>query len=497
MKIPFCGQTYSDKTLNANAQRTVNLYPFESPSVDDPKRIIMYPTPNYYLARAAIGGMFRGSITINNNLYYIIGNTFYQFTPNNSAGFAQLTKGTVTALGTLNSTTGTCSIVTNTVQIVISDDLAGYTYNLSSTAFAQIGTSGAFPTTGVTNLTYQDSFVIAAVKNSNQVIISNALDATVWNALSVDGIFSYPDNIVGVFSDGLQLYVLGPKFTEVQYDAGTFPYPFARTQGVLIKAGLAALNSICLVGNTVAFLASDLAGKAYVAVLVGYATKPISNPTINEQFERYSKISDAFSYTYREGDSQFYVITFPTVGKTWAVDIKTEQWHERQYQGGADLPVNYVTWNGQHVVADGVGNIYLMSQDYPPTNETFSSVIVPSPRIRTSQTIQSDSTTFLDEIYISHEGGTLDEYMQSYGTAISNYSGDNPPLATLEVSKDGGHNWHNVGTVSMGSAGAYGARLIWRNLGRFRNYLTLRLTITEPVRVYLLGAYAKAKKGNK
>lgn len=497
MDIPFCGQTYSDKTLNANAQRTVNLYPFVSPTEQNPKRVIMYPTPNYYLARPAIGGQFRAMITINNNLYYVIGNTFYQFTPNFSAGFAQLSKGTVTNLGTLNSSTGPCSIVTNTVQIVIADSLFGYVYNLTTAAFTQIATTGAFPTTGVTNLTYQDGFVIAAVNNSNTVIISNALDATTWNALSIDKIFSFPDNIVGVFSDGLQLYVLGPKFTEVQYDAGTFPYPFARTQGVLIKAGLAAINSITLVGNTVIWLASDIAGKAYVAVLIGYGTRPISNPTINDQFERYTKISDAFGYTYREGENQFYVITFPTAQKTWAVDIKTEQWHERQYNGGADLVQNYVTWNGQHIVADIAGNLYLMSQDYPPTSETFSQIIIPSPRIRTSQSMQNDTTMFLDELHVVMETGLLNADMQSYGKDIAQYSGNNPPMATLEVSRDGGHVWHNVGSRSFGKMGGYLTRPIWRKLGRFRDYMTFRLTITDPVRVYILGAKAKVKPGKK
>lgn len=496
-EIPFCGQTYSDKTLNANAQRTVNLYPFISPTPQNPKRVIMYPTPNFYLARPTIGATIRGIITINNNLYYVVGNTLYKFTPSFSSGSAQLTSGTITALGTLNSTTGTCSIVTNTVQIVIADSLFGYVYNLTTGIFSQIPTTGGFPATGVTNLTYQDSFVIAAINNSNTVIISNALDATTWNALSLDKVLSYPDNIVGVFSDGLQLYVLGPKFTEVQYDAGTFPYPFARTQGVLIKAGLAALNSICLVGNTVAFLASDIAGKAYVAVLIGYATKPISTAPINEAMERYSKISDAFAYTYREGEDQFYVITFPTAQKTWAVNIKTEEWHERQYNGGADLVTNYVTWNGQHIVSDAAGNLYLMSQDYPPTGEAYSSIIIPSPRIRTSQTVLNENTLFLDEIYINMETGLLDTNMQPYGNNIVNYSADNPPLATLEISRDGGHIWHNVGTQSMGSMGQYLIRPKWRKLGRFQNYMTFRITITEPVRVYILNAWAKVRQGKK
>jgi hypothetical protein len=52
VKIPFCGQSYSDKTLSANAQACVNLYPMVSPESGlpgDKGRIVMYPTPGYSL----------------------------------------------------------------------------------------------------------------------------------------------------------------------------------------------------------------------------------------------------------------------------------------------------------------------------------------------------------------------------------------------------------------------------------------------------------------
>jgi hypothetical protein len=498
--IPFCGETYSDKTLNANAQRAINWYPFVSPTPQNPKRQIMYPTPNFYQAISQSFTQSRGLINVNNNIFFVAGNGFYQFTPNNPQD-PLLTQGSITKLGTLNTSFGICSIVCNTVQIVISDSTYGYVYNLTSGAFTQISTSGGFPANGVTNLTYQDSFVIAAVNDSQELIISNSLDATTWNALSVDKIYSYSDNISGVFSDGLQLYVMGPKFTEVQYDAGTYPYPFSRVQGVLIKAGLAAVNSLCLVGNTVAFLASDIAGKAYVAFLNGYSTEPISTAPINEKLERYSTVSDAFAYTYREGDNQFYVITFPTAQATWACDIKTKQWHERQYNGGADLPSFYITWNGLHVVMDSTGNFYLMSQDYPPTGEVFLSVTIPSPRVRTCQHFMNDGkTSFIEELHAEMECGLLDAQIQQYGIDIANYGNngnDNPPQVTLEISRDGGHVWHNVGMRSLGKMGQYLTRVIWRKLGRFRTYATFRVTITDPCRPYLLGAWATIKGGLK
>ena len=34
--VPFCGPSYTDKSLAANAQRCVNFFPMRSPTPDDP-----------------------------------------------------------------------------------------------------------------------------------------------------------------------------------------------------------------------------------------------------------------------------------------------------------------------------------------------------------------------------------------------------------------------------------------------------------------------------
>jgi hypothetical protein len=111
--------------------------------------------------------------------------------------------------------------------------------------------------------------------------------------------------------------------------------------------------------------------------------------------------------------------------------------------------------------------------------------------------VNEGNMMFIDELHINMETGFLDADMKSYGKAISNYSGNNPPQVTLEISRDGGHVFHNVGQQSLGKMGQYLMRVIWRRLGRFRTYATFRLTITDPVRVYILGAWAKVRPETK
>ena len=504
MKIPFCGQTYTDKTLNANAQDSINLYPQRTMSAEYsdkkiaqkvPENIIMYPTPGYKWLRSAGSGQIRALYVINSTLYIICGASLISFTPSGTPN--DLTNGTFTTVGTLNTSTGICSIVCNTVQLAISDGSYGYTYTISNNTFAQIGTSGVFPASGgCTNFTYFDSYVVGAINGSKTVIQSNVLDATTWQAQAFDDIVSFPDNIVAVFSDELQLYVFGPKITEVQADAGNIPYAFLKVPNVLIQAGCAAVNSICKIGNTVMFLASDIAGKSYVAALEGYGTKVLSTPPINEAMERYSVVSDAFAYVYREGDNMFYVITFPTAGATWAYDVKMDMWHKRSINGGKDLPTACVLWQGIQIVGDYNGNLYQMSQNYSFYSTYIGGVVkdYPMQRIRTAQHIFTGKTIFVNELWVNVQagGGFITDANLAYQPLSSA-----TPQATLAVSKDFGNTWRNVGVKSMGAVGKYLQRLVWRKIGRFRQNVTFRLTITDPVQTFILGAEAEIKAGTK
>lgn len=280
----------------------------------------------------------------------------------------------------------------------------------------------------------------------------------------------------------MQLYLFGSKLTEVVADAGDIPFAFEKVQGVLIQAGCVAWPTIAKAGGSIIWLASDFAGKAYVAALQGYNTKVLLTAPVNEAIERYAVIDDAFAYTYREADDQFYCLTFPTQGVTWVYDLKMAMWHERAVGGGRDLPDVYITYQGKHLVGDSTGKLYWMSQD-DSTDGNGNGLT----RIRTCQHANAGGRTiFLYELRIDIEAGV----------GLLTGQGSNP-LATLEISKDGGHTWANVGPASMGLMGQYARRLTWRRLGRSRNTLTFRLTVTDPVRTYIMGAEANIKVGTK
>jgi hypothetical protein len=67
------------------------------------------------------------------------------------------------------------------------------------------------------------------------------------------------------------------------------------------------------------------------------------------------------------------------------------------------------------------------------------------------------------------------------------------PQAVLEWS-DKAMIWSNQHARSIGSVGNYNARAIWRRLGRSRSRV-FRLTISDPVKVVLLGGSAQVRLG--
>lgn len=69
------------------------------------------------------------------------------------------------------------------------------------------------------------------------------------------------------------------------------------------------------------------------------------------------------------------------------------------------------------------------------------------------------------------------------------------PQAMLQWSKDGGHSWSYELWRTIGKIGEYGTRVRWNRLGVSSSRL-FKLTITDPVKVVILGAYFEGKASN-
>jgi hypothetical protein len=128
---------------------------------------------------------------------------------------------------------------------------------------------------------------------------------------------------------------------------------------------------------------------------------------------------------------------------------------------------------GKQLVGDrNGGNIYEMSDDIYDDNgspmaseRTFTHLSDENKRIRFNSLVVSFET----------------------GVGLQTGQGTNPQVF-LSVSKDGAKTWSNPYPATIGAAGEYGTRVIFRRLGIAEN-MTFRLRITDPVKRAIIGGY--------
>jgi hypothetical protein len=98
--------------------------------------------------------------------------------------------------------------------------------------------------------------------------------------------------------------------------------------GVFIDRGTVAKYSVAEMDNAVYWLSADRYGALMVIQGSGYAAKRISTFAIEAEMSGYGTVSDAEGYCYSLGGHLYYVLSFPSVDKTWSYDAASGLWHE-------------------------------------------------------------------------------------------------------------------------------------------------------------------------
>ncbi len=495
MNIPFVGPTYDSRSSNIDASRSVNFYPEGNPS--GAKSVVaLIGTPGTSLWAQVGPSPVRGMHVFMGPdgaplLYAVAGGKLY------SVDSSATVSG---ALGTLASSTGRVAMADNGVatagvggnQLMIVDGANGYIYNPSTSAFSMIS-GGGWPSAGAGTLTYIDGYFVIGHTNSMSASSSNLYDGTTWSALATSPISAAPDLIQAVINVHQQLWVIKQYTSEVWYDAGTAAsqgFPFSRISGAVVDYGTPAPTSVARGDNSFFFLANQRNndGGEFVGVveLSGYVPQIVTPPAIAYRMSQYDEIDDAFAYCYSSEGHTFYVLTFPSGDATWVYDASTQMWHERStwtgspYEIGRHISNCYAGFNGMHLVGDWQnGNIYEMRSDVYVDNGS------PLVSMRTSQHLldkKSMENLFIRRLALDMETGVGDGGF-TLQTGID-------PQAALLWSDDGGHTWSNEHLASMGPAGRYRTRVVWRRLGVSRDRI-FKLAISDPVKRVLINAYAE------
>lgn len=465
-KLPIVGPSYTARSLNADAQRTLNCY-VELDNASPRAPAALYGTPGTVRKLTFPTAPVRGAFKEGAYSWWVSGNTVYRV----GADFVPF------ALGAIGTRSGEIGIASNGSQLLIVDGAAGWLVDVKTSMLSNIA-DPEFPN-GVRRATYQDGFFLVAGDGTGKFYINERPnDGAQWSGLDFASAEGSPDNTIGIISDHREVWLFGELSAEVWVNTGNADFPFQRAGNVFIEHGCAAAGTVAKADNTVFWLGADDKGAGIVWRADGYTPVRISTHALEKALADYSTIADAFAFTYQQEGHIFYVLTFPTAGVTWCYDAATQLWHERAYRDPANGQL--LRWrancsvfaHGEHLVGDFEnGNVYALRLD------VYTDDGAPILRLRrTTSTEAMQQRLFYSALQIDMETGV--------GTATGQGAA---PLLMLRYSSDGGHTWGPERTATVGGVGQYDARARFTRLGSGRNRVW-EISMSDPVKFAVFGA---------
>lgn len=469
MRVALTGGAYTARSVIADCQRCLNLYPETAPQ-DASAPVTYYPTPGLTTLLTAGGTPWRGLfVASNGDLYGVAGPDVYYISPS----------WTLQHIGSIPNDSTPVRMADNSLTLVIVDGSPlGWQVTLADRSFSQIS-DGSFA--GATTVDYLDTFLLFNKPDTPQFYSSLALSTT-FDSLYFANKATYPDYLAAVAVLGQEIYLIGTKTTEVWYDSGATDFPFQRLPSVLIRHGCIAAYSVAKAGDALVWLSQDMNGQAIVLAAASYKAQRISTHAIETELAGYSTISDAVAWTYQQEGHEFYVLSFPTADRTWVYDVTTKLWHERAWMDTDGVSHRHrgncaASAYGSIVVGDHEnGNLYALDLN------AYTDAGQPIERVRSFPHMGAEGKRVMYRQFIADmEVGRAD------GTTPSN-----PPMVSLRWSDDRGQSWGNPVMQDMGAGGEYLTSMQWQRLGMARGRV-FELSWSAPYPTALQGAFIDAK----
>ncbi len=470
----FCGPSYTSQSPIADNERCVNWYPelLESPGAKS--SMALYPCPGLTAFASVTESPFRGLFAADGRMFGVVGYKFYEF----------FTDGTKTDRGDVASNSNPATICSNGDgggQLFITSGDVGYCFNLGTNTLTTELASGA--TMGA----FLDGFFLCLDTATSTLQISALNDGTTWDATQIAQRTAGADKWKAMFVVHREIWLMGSQTSEVWYNAGLSPFPFAPIPGGFLEHGTISAFSGARLGSALVWLGANDQGAGVVYRANGYLPERISNHAVEFAIQSYTTITDAVSFAYQDQGHNFCVLTFPNAGATWAYDDKTGQWHERLYWNTgtaayeAYRPMFHTYAFGKHLVGDrATGSLYEMSVDvYTDVGAALIRRLRRTPHVHAEQRL------------IRYHDLTLD---MQVGIGLVSGQGSDPQVM-LRWSNDGGMTWSNEHWITAGGAiGQYGVRVSWNRLGVARDRV-FEVVTTDPVPWRLVGALLNVSVG--
>lgn len=473
MQVPLGTQSYQSRSLPLDGQRCVNMYAeMEPPQAKTGNtEFAVFGAPGLTDFANCPAGPIRGMCEMGDVVYAVSGSRAYAIQPSGDA---------VPLLGDGVFGSGVVSMETNGTQVCIvagSDDGSGYI--VQNNAIQAITAAAYFPSNSVQ---FFDGYFIFNRRDTNEFFLSALYDGTSFSGLDFASTTASAATLVTVLVDHEQLALFTRNTTEFWYDSGALDFPFARYTGAILQRGCAAAMTPIREDNSIFFLADD-----FVFYRVnGYIPVRVSTHATEHAWREYSTVADAFTISYTYEGHKFICMTFPTAEATWVYDVSTGLWHERESWDASNVSLNRWRGNafcnafGKLLIGDAYsGKIGQLDGDiYTEYGNTIRGLV-------TSPPIHGDrKRIFMSRFELDVESGV----------GLQAGQGSNPQIM-LDWSDDGGRTYSTIQPwQAMGKQGQYLTRLRWLRMGQARQRI-LRITVTDPVKRSLIGAYLDLTKG--
>ena len=413
-------------------------------------------------------GVCRSNILVNNNYaYFISGANLYRMDE----------AGTSTSLGTVNGS-GEGHIMSNSVpgnnQIcVLNGSGLGYIYNNSG--LVQITDVDFFPTTSGTVLNERFWFIR---DGTNEFFCSEISDGFSYDPLGFASAEESPDFGISIIAKRSSIWVIGSETMEYWQTFSDVTFPLRKVRSSTIERGIKAQASLAEISDSFAFLADDLT----VILVTGNGMSVISDLNFNLKVRGngtttspgFTSVSDAYGFFVDSPTHKIYYLTFPNEGYTWGYDLTTGLSHTRKTESLTYWRGKYSAKLGtQIIVGDAItSTMWILDPSSKTEGAEIQRVTIRTPGFN----LEQDATIPLIEIDM--EVGQIEDPTVE-------------PMMMVRYSKDGGYNWHNHSNISLGTQGDYRRRIPIKQFGRLVRYkdFMLELTVTDPVRFQLYGAY--------
>lgn len=462
MKIKFASQSYKSGSRPISRQRCVNMHA-ERQSQDAKTDVAVFGCPGIVDFATFGTGPVRGGRSMGGIPYVVSGGSLYSVTEN----------GVATSLGGTISGTDPVSMSDNGTQLAIVNGTNGYVYSVTG-GFQLIADTDFH---AANTVAYSDGFFVFDRAGTDQFFLSDSLEGLSYDGLLFASAEWESDNLVAVVNHLEKLHLFGDRTTELHYNSGAANFPYQRIKGAGINLGVIGPHAITSDKDKIYFIGNDR-----VAYTFAGGASQLSTPAIEQEWQGYPVINDAFGMSYMFEGHRFIVYTFPTQNVTFGLDVTTGLWHERESHD--EFGNSLGRWRG-NCVFEAYGKTFV--------GDRFSGKIGYLDR-----TVFTEFGNMIRAELISPpiHGDGKRVFMPSFelnvetGVGLATGQGSDPQIM-LSISDDGGRTFESPEYwQTMGAMGANKTQLRWLQLGSFYERC-LKVVISDPVRRTIISAYCE------